>query len=187
MKRKKMSYRTFNETSSISIITLLLLFSSCYVPNTSYIDPETGIRKDLMTTDIMFGLADGIATAVDNPTSESNTMKLQRNNIQSGISNVVIEYDENNDEAIKFMQKYSKTFTGWWVYGEGQHIFKDEATLEEYDLVFLNENMEELVEIYMAVCEMEYFPMECEMNGYSNGSKLMVQEFDILYIQGCGE
>lgn len=81
----------------------------------------------------------------------------------------------------------NKTFTGWWVYGEGQHIFKDEATLEEYDLVFPNENMEELVELYLAVCEMEYFPVECEMKGTLNGNILTVQAFEILYIQGCGE
>lgn len=80
-----------------------------------------------------------------------------------------------------------KTFTGWWVYGERQHIFKDEATLEEYDLVFPNENMEELVELYLAVCEMEYLPMECEMKGTLNGNTLTVQAFEILYIQGCGE
>ena len=80
-----------------------------------------------------------------------------------------------------------KTFLGWWVYGEGQHIFKDELTLEEYDLVFPNENMEELVELYVSVCEMEYFPMECEMKGVLSGSILSVQEFEILYIQGCGE
>ena len=58
---------------------------------------------------------------------------------------------ENSDE---------NTYTGWWVYGEGQHIFKDEATLEEFDLIFPNENMEELVALYLSVCEMEYFPME---------------------------
>ena len=81
----------------------------------------------------------------------------------------------------------NKTFTGWWVYGEGQHIFKDEATLEEYDLVFPNENMEELAELYLALCEMEYFPMECKMTGSSNSTILTVQEFEILYIQGCGE
>tara|TARA_B110000444_G_scaffold46698_1_gene42572 strand:- start:195 stop:614 length:420 start_codon:yes stop_codon:yes gene_type:complete len=80
-----------------------------------------------------------------------------------------------------------KTFTGCWVYGERQHIFKDEATLEEYDLVFPNENMEELVELYLAVCEMEYLPMECEMKGTLNGNTLTVQAFEILYIQGCGE
>ena len=77
--------------------------------------------------------------------------------------------------------------TGWWVYGEGQHIFKDEQTLEEYDLIFPNENMEELVELYLSVCEMEYFPMECEIKGVLSGSILSVQEFEILYIQGCGE
>lgn len=187
MKRKKMSYLAFSEISAIFIITLLLFFPSCYVSNTSYVDPETGITKDLMTTDLILGLADGIATAIDNPTSESNAMKLQRKKIQRGISSGVSEYNENNDEAIKFMQKYSKTFTGWWVYGEGQHIFKDEVTLEEYDLVFLNENMEELAELYLAVCEMEYFPMECEMQGILNDTILTVQAFEILYIQGCGQ
>ncbi len=80
-----------------------------------------------------------------------------------------------------------KTFTGWWVYGEGQHIFKDEATLEEYDIVFPNENMEELVELYLAVCEMEYFPMECEMKGTLSSAILTVQAFEILHIEGCGE
>jgi hypothetical protein len=80
-----------------------------------------------------------------------------------------------------------KAFTGWWVYGEGQHIFKDEETLEEYDLTFPNENMEELVELYLSVCEMEYFPMECEMTGNLNDNILTVQAFEILYIQGCGE
>tara|TARA_B100000787_G_scaffold101117_1_gene74693 strand:+ start:678 stop:1001 length:324 start_codon:yes stop_codon:yes gene_type:complete len=77
--------------------------------------------------------------------------------------------------------------TGWWVYGEGQHIFKDEQTLEEYDLIFPNENMVELVELYLSVCEMEYFPMECQMTGILIGSTLSVQEFEILYVQGCGE
>jgi hypothetical protein len=80
-----------------------------------------------------------------------------------------------------------KTYLGWWVYGEGQHIFKDELTLAEYDLTFPNENMEELVELYVSVCEMEYFPMECEMKGILIGSILSVHEFEILYIQGCGE
>ena len=80
-----------------------------------------------------------------------------------------------------------KTYVGWWVYGEGQHIFKDEQTLVEYDLIFPNENIEELVELYVSVCEMEYFPMECQMTGILSGSILSVQEFEILYIQGCGE
>jgi len=81
----------------------------------------------------------------------------------------------------------TNTLTGWWVYGEGQHIFKDEQTLEEYDLIFPNENMVELVELYISVCEMEYFPMECQMTGILIGSILSVQEFEIMYIQGCGE
>ena len=81
----------------------------------------------------------------------------------------------------------TNTFTGWWVYGEGQHIFKDEQTLGEYDLIFPNENMVELAELYISVCEMEYFPMECKMTGILSDSILSVQDFEILYIQGCGE
>ena len=86
-----------------------------------------------------------------------------------------------------------KSYNGWWVYGEGQHIFKDEESLEQWDLEFLNENMQELEELYLAICEMEYFPMECEMIGYKrkdifkNETILIVSEFNILYIQGCGE
>ena len=86
-----------------------------------------------------------------------------------------------------------KSYNGWWVYGEGQHIFKDEESLEEWDLEFLNENMQELEELYLAICEMEYFPMECEMIGHKrkdilkNETALIVSEFNILYIQGCGE
>ena len=86
-----------------------------------------------------------------------------------------------------------KSHIGWWVYGEGQHLFKDEESLEEWSLEFPNENMEELEELYLAICEMEYFPMECEMIGHKrkdvleNATILIVSEFNILYIQGCGE
>jgi len=80
-----------------------------------------------------------------------------------------------------------KEYVGWWVYGEGQHIFKDETTLEEWELTFPNENMQELVELYLAVCEMEYFPMECMMQGNLQNDTLIVVDFEILYIQGCGE
>jgi len=80
-----------------------------------------------------------------------------------------------------------KQYIGWWVYGEGQHIFKDEETLGEWELTFPNENMEELVELYLAVCEMEYFPMECNMQGHLQNDTLEVTDFEITYIQGCGE
>jgi hypothetical protein len=78
-------------------------------------------------------------------------------------------------------------YTGWWVYGEGQHIFKDEETLGEWELTFPNENRQELVELYLAVCEMEYFPMECNMQGHLQNDTLEVTDFEITYIQGCGE
>lgn len=78
-------------------------------------------------------------------------------------------------------------YTGWWVYGEGQHIFKDDKTLNEWDLIFPNENKEELVDLYLAICEMEYFPMEVMINGQLHNDTLIVDNFEILYIQGCGE
>jgi hypothetical protein len=93
---------------------------------------------------------------------------------ESGIQIITEHSDEN-------------TYTGWWVYGEGQHIFKDEATLEEWNLEFPNENMEELVALYLSVCEMEYFPMECNMIGRLQNDILEVTDFEITYIQGCGE
>ena len=73
------------------------------------------------------------------------------------------------------------------MYGEGQHIFKDEESLEEWDLEFPNENMKELEGLYLAVCEMEYFPMESKMTGRLMNDILEVTDFEITYIQGCGE
>ena len=109
----------------------------------------------------------------------------------SSTKKVVIE-NENRSFDLTTNKGIPRTaFTGWWVYGEGHHIFKDEETLEEYDLIFPEENMEELVELYLAVCEMEYFPMECEMTGnifyIDKVPVLQVSNFEILYIQGCGE
>ena len=95
--------------------------------------------------------------------------------------NIVVESTQKND------------YIGWWIYGEGTHIFKDESTLEEWYLEFPNEDTEQLKELYLAVCEMEYFPMECKMRGHFRNNiinkqkTLIVHTFEILYIQGCGE
>jgi len=102
----------------------------------------------------------------------------------SPLENVVKIVVENSEK---------KSYIGWWVYGEGQHIFKDEESLKEWDLEFPDENIEELEELYLAVCGMEYFPMECEMTGrkrkdiLSNKTTLIVLGFKILYLEGCGE
>ena len=104
-------------------------------------------------------------------------------------------FDNEKKSGIKIVVENTeqKAYTGWWVYGEDQHIFKDEESLEEWDLEFPNEDMEELVELYLAVCEMEYFPMECKMIGHfkkelvKNQKILVVNNFEILYVQGCGE
>ena len=114
-------------------------------------------------------------------------------NIQIKVSNDKEEMPSESVVKIVVENTEEKSYNGWWVYGEGQHIFKDEESLEEWDLEFLNENMEELEELYLAICEMEYFPMECEMIGHKrkdilkNETTLIVSEFNILYIQGCGE
>ena len=106
---------------------------------------------------------------------------------------VDVSSDKKQKSGMKIVVENTeqKEHIGWWVYGEVQHIFKDEKTLEEYDMEFPNQNMEELVELYLAVCEMEYFPMECKMTGYlikknlENQKTLIVSDFEIIYIQGC--
>ena len=106
---------------------------------------------------------------------------------------VLFSCTDKQKKAEVTINKSTESLSGWWIYGEGQHIFKDEESLEEWDLEFLNESMEELKELYLAICEMEYFPMECEMIGHKrkdilkNETALIVSEFNILYIQGCGE
>ena len=106
-------------------------------------------------------------------------------------------YSEINDDSKLFnlILENSKLgdYSGWWIYGEGQHIFKDEKTLSEWEIEFSKENSQEIKNLYMAVCEMEYFPMECKIIGYlktdltKNNTTLVVDSFEILYIQGCGE
>ena len=114
-------------------------------------------------------------------------------NIQIKVSDDKEEIPSESVVKIVVENKEEKSYNGWWVYGEGQHIFKDEESLEEWNLEFSNENMQELKELYLAICEMEYFPMECEMIGYKrkdvleNETTLIVSKFNILYIQGCGE
>ena len=114
-------------------------------------------------------------------------------NIQIKVSNDKEKTPSESVVKIVVENTEEKSYNGWWVYGEGQHIFKDEESLEEWNLEFLNENMEELKELYLAICEMEYFPMECEMIGHKrkdvleNETILIISEFNILYIQGCGE
>lgn len=102
---------------------------------------------------------------------------------------------ENSGSKIQIIVENtnSTTYKGWWIYGDEQHIFKDEQTLDEYLLEFPNEDIDELKALYIAVCEMEYFPMESTMTGclkkniLDNKSILVVSNFEILHIQGCGE
>ena len=114
-------------------------------------------------------------------------------NVQIKVSTDKEEIPSESVVKIVVENTEEKSHIGWWVYGEGQHLFKDEESLEEWNLEFPNENMEELEELYLAICEMEYFPMECEMIGHKrkdvleNQTTLIVSEFNILYIQGCGE
>ena len=84
-----------------------------------------------------------------------------------------------------------KEFNGWWIYGDGLHIFKDSKTLEEFDLYFINEDTLEIKSLYLSVSEMEYFPLECNIKGFVQKEKttkrliFSVVEFDILHIEGC--
>ena len=103
------------------------------------------------------------------------------------------EFNKEIEMKVTVENTELKTYKGWWIYGEGQHIFKDEESLDEYNLEFLHEDIEELSALYLAVCEMEYFPMECAMKGYikknisATKNTLLVSEFEILYVEGCEE
>ena len=81
----------------------------------------------------------------------------------------------------------STNLSGWWVYGEGYHSFMDEVSLKEYSLDFLNEDSLDLIELYMSVSEMEYFPMETNITGYEAKDTFYVEDFEITYIVGCDE
>ena len=43
------------------------------------------------------------------------------------------------------------SYSGWWIYGEGEHFFKDESSLKEWSLEFLNEDEQQLIELYLAI------------------------------------
>ncbi len=77
--------------------------------------------------------------------------------------------------------------SGWWIYGEGYHSFMDEETLDEFGLQFLNEDSVEIIDLYLSVTEMEYFPMETKISGYKKSEIFMVDDFEITYIVGCDE
>ena len=81
----------------------------------------------------------------------------------------------------------SINLSGWWVYGEGYHSFMDEVSLKEYSLNFLNEDSLGLIELYLSVSEMEYFPMETNITGYEDKDTFYVEDFEITYIVGCDE
>ena len=96
---------------------------------------------------------------------------------------------KNNYSSIENTEE--KTYLGWWVYGEGQHIFKDEQSLGEWDLFFPKENMDELVDLYLSITEMEYFPVESviQANVFEKESAKIIEiaDLEVTYIQGCGD
>ncbi len=102
-----------------------------------------------------------------------------------GLSAIV---DTQNMESKKI-----NSYQGWWIYGDGEHIFKDEKTLNEYTLIFEKENTDDMTSLYLDICEVEYFPMESSLIGYIKGNVnegqniLVVSDFEILYVEGCGE
>ena len=113
--------------------------------------------------------------------------------IQMNVTTKLNSDSKKNEFKILIENKKETTYLGWWIYGEGNHIFKDELTLEEWRIEFVNEQIEEINKLYLDVCEMEYFPMESKMIGHlrkdivNNYKTLVVKEFEILYVQGCDE
>ena len=93
----------------------------------------------------------------------------------------------NYDSQKKDNDIVINTSSGWWIYGEGLHLYKDEISLEENIIHFLNEDSLNLIELYMSVTEMEYFPLEVDIKFENKKDSLLVHDFDITYIQGCDE
>jgi len=82
----------------------------------------------------------------------------------------------------------NEVFSGWWIYGEGQHIYKDSKSLNEFDLFFPNEDSLYIIDLYLSVTEMDYLPIETNFYAFINeDSLLQVDDFEITYIQGCDE
>lgn len=83
------------------------------------------------------------------------------------------------------------TYTGWWVYGEGEHIFKDSETLEEWEVFFINDDKKDMGALYLEVAQMEYVALECtiEASLFQNENKKIAEiaSFKITYIEGCGD
>ena len=101
---------------------------------------------------------------------------------------VLFSCTDKQKKAEVTINKSTESLSGWWIYGEGQHIFKDEKSLKEFDLIFPNEDSLGLIELYLSVTEMEYFPMETDFTGViSEDYILQVDDFEITYIQGCDE
>ena len=95
--------------------------------------------------------------------------------------------DINNKKKVQI-----KKYVGWWIFGENIHLFKDSKNLEEYELFFLNETIEEITKFYMEIAEEEFLPVDIEIDGflYTNEKKqktLEVSDFYITFIQGCDE
>ena len=80
-----------------------------------------------------------------------------------------------------------KEYKGWWIYGEGLHLFKDEKSLNEYIVKFPHEHPAEIIDLYLSVSEMEFYPLEIQIKGVVDNDTLVVDDFEILYIQGCDE
>jgi len=93
-----------------------------------------------------------------------------------------LDKKENNSDDNLFTE-----YKGWWIYGEGLHLFKDEISLDEYVVIFPNEDSIEIIDLYLSIAEMEYFPMDVQLNGNVSEDSLIVSDFEILYIQGCEE
>jgi hypothetical protein len=81
----------------------------------------------------------------------------------------------------------AKEYSGWWIYGDSFHLFKDEKSLKEFEISFLKERKEDLELLYLEVAEMEYFPVDCNINGYVRNDTLFVFDLKITYVKGCGE
>ena len=156
----------------IIILGVLLLYSSCL----TYYDTKSGMHKSVT----IFDVSEGVVNAIKEPFPDRNTSfnRLDLNNVKEKQNKIHFE---------QHLENRLESYSGWWIYGDGAHFFKDENSLLEWSLEFPNEEEDQLIELYLAICEMEFFPMESTMKGVLKNDTLLVESFEIIYVQGCGE
>ena len=108
----------------VIILGVLLLYSSCL----TYYDTKSGMHKSVT----IFDVTEGVVNAIKEPFPDRNTSFNRRD-----LNNV--KEKQNKIHFEQHLENRLESYSGWWIYGDGAHFFKDENSLLEWSLEFPNE------------------------------------------------